>query len=150
MKVCNFTKTKFAETLFSYLRTAASVIHLYFQKYLHIPPIHFNLNQSKSHRWSQANVIILAMRFHQTYNTDLIKLRPIQLSAHRLILNRLQTHIKNSSNMHLLVKIVREWKPSIIFAERTIFDVWLTSKYSLHSQLEIHRLVEFWLQLSNY
>ena len=150
MKVCNFTKTKFAETLFSYLRTAASVIHLYFQKYLHIPPIHFNLNQSKSHRWSQANVIILAMRFRQTYNTDLIKLRPIQLSAHRLILNRLQTHIKNSSNMHLLVKIVREWKPSIIFAERTIFDVWLTSKYSLHSQLEIHRLVEFWLQLSNY
>ena len=128
MKVCNFTKTKFAETLFSYLRTAASVIHLYFQKYLHIPPIHFNLNQSKSHRWSQANVIILAMRFRQTYNTDLIKLRPIQLSAHRLILNRLQTHIKNSSNMHLLVKIVREWKPSIIFAERTIFDVWLTSK----------------------
>ena len=128
MKVCNFTKMKFAETLFSYLRTAASVIHLYFHKYLHIPPSHFNLNQSKSHRWSQANVIILAMRFHQTYNTDLIKLRPIQLSAHRLILNRLQTHIKNSSNMHLLVKIVREWKPSIIFAERTIFDVWLTSK----------------------
>ena len=146
MKVCNFTKTKFAETLFSYLRTAASVIHLYFHKYLHIPPIHFNLNQSKSHRWSQANVIILAMRFRwiitlllllclrcrletmSADNTNLIKLRPIQLSAHRLIINRLQTHIKNSSNMHLLVKIVREWKPSIIFAERTIFDVWLTSK----------------------
>ena len=48
---------KFAEKLFSCLRTAVSVINLYLHRYLRIFPIHFHLNHSKSHGCSHVYMI---------------------------------------------------------------------------------------------
>ena len=66
--------------------TAASVISLYLYKYLHILPIHFHLNHSKSYGCSQVYVIIgmyhialvlllcrtCTLEIMQTDNADLI------------------------------------------------------------------------------
>ena len=69
MRACNLTKiaphrgcfpknfSKFTEQLFCYLWTVAPVISLHLHRFLHICPIRFHLNHSKSHGWSEGYFI---------------------------------------------------------------------------------------------
>ena len=88
----NFTKS--VEQSFHYLWIAASLINLYLHRYLHIFPVHFHLNHSKSYSCSQVYIIIgiyyimslllpcftCRLEIMETDNAELISCRLIWLS----------------------------------------------------------------------